>query len=612
MSDAADPRALTPFPTERTAAPPDPLAGDWAEGLRGPVRPLAIPAPLPLGALGGAARPQPAAAAPAPGASEEQRTEQADLKTILAMREHLLGTAPAPEVEAPAEWASAVEDQLASHPPPRQDAPLPDDLLRAIESLAPATGAPPPAPPPPAPEPAGPALAAAAAPVLDASAGTAPAPEGEASPAAEAAAPAAPSPDAADSPGSTDPQTLPVLVLSESQELAEAEPSSAEPEAPAAEQIDLAEEIVDVTEVAFEHEGAAPSASEEVEATGAEPLPDDAIVSLEQEDAVAEIAWDGEAPGLPVQEWTAGAPAGDQLAAWGGAAAPAPAADGWGAPAPAAAPVDSWAPAAPAPHAGWRAPEPAAAEASWPAPAPPPARGAEAPWPTTIASPEHAAAAAPDAEPWPGEPAVVSSGSGWALPDTDAAPLPEDDSLFAPLPPGASLSEPEPPAAAEPPAAPPAAAEQAEEFALVHPDDADLLVPVVEPEAAPPEGALAVHGEHRVAVHTRAGRTRRGLLRDVDLAAPDFKLHPPTGGGWEIVKSDEVKAVFFMLPPGEKPAPGRGRPVRVIFHDGRVIEGMRDGEDALAGFFLVPADAARTNTRRIFVARASLAEVVDA
>jgi hypothetical protein len=40
-----------------------------------------------------------------------------------------------------------------------------------------------------------------------------------------------------------------------------------------------------------------------------------------------------------------------------------------------------------------------------------------------------------------------------------------------------------------------------------------------------------------------------------------------------------------------------------------VVEGTREGADAKHGFFLVPADAARTNTRRIYVAREATDEI---
>jgi small nuclear ribonucleoprotein (snRNP)-like protein len=123
--------------------------------------------------------------------------------------------------------------------------------------------------------------------------------------------------------------------------------------------------------------------------------------------------------------------------------------------------------------------------------------------------------------------------------------------------------------------------------------------------------ALAVEGEHRVAVHTRGGRTLRGTLRDADFSKSQFPLVPQGGGAPEPVYHAEVKAIFFMLAPGEKPPPNAGTRVRVTFADGRVIEGTRDGAEAKHGFFLVPSDAARTNTRRIYVAREATSDIKD-
>jgi small nuclear ribonucleoprotein (snRNP)-like protein len=134
-------------------------------------------------------------------------------------------------------------------------------------------------------------------------------------------------------------------------------------------------------------------------------------------------------------------------------------------------------------------------------------------------------------------------------------------------------------------------------------------------EAAPPPpkplaalrpataGALEVAGEHRVAVHTRGGRTLRGTVRDVDLSKPQFSLQPQGGGSTETIYHSDVKVIFFMLAPGEKVKAAGGGHVRVKLSDGRVIDGNRDGAEARHGFFLVPGDAARTNTRRIHVAR---------
>ena len=154
--------------------------------------------------------------------------------------------------------------------------------------------------------------------------------------------------------------------------------------------------------------------------------------------------------------------------------------------------------------------------------------------------------------------------------------------------------------------------------------DPDLPVPVDDGPARPRPvamklaqmrpaslGALEVPGEHRVAVHTRGGRTRRGTVKDIDLAKSQFSLVPQGGGEAESIYHAEVKAIFFMLAPGEKYGDGDGGKVRVTFADGRTIEGMRDGADAKHGFFLVPIDAAKTNTRRIYIAREACAEIKD-
>jgi hypothetical protein len=127
----------------------------------------------------------------------------------------------------------------------------------------------------------------------------------------------------------------------------------------------------------------------------------------------------------------------------------------------------------------------------------------------------------------------------------------------------------------------------------------------------PAQIALEVRGEHRVAVHTRGGRTLRGSIRDVDLSKSQFALQPQGGAGPETIYHSDVKAIFFMLAAGEKPKGGEGGKVRVTFADGRVIEGIRDGADAKHGFFLVPLDAARTNTRRIYIAREATSDIKD-
>jgi len=300
-------------------------------------------------------------------------------------------------------------------------------------------------------------------------------------------------------------------------------------------------------------------------------------------------------------DWSApaaAAPASDQ--AWG-APPPPPAASAWDAasaagawapPAPADAAQAEWAPPAAPAHSEWAAPD-AAAESDWSAPPPPP-------------------------KAWGGPPAGAS-----ALEQLDSEPVEADPAaakeLFGSVPAGGSLS-------GDDDFGPPEELASPEEVLtpLEADDDPDLLVPVDEstppPRPAgkplaimrpPGAGALEVAGEYRVAVQTRGGRTRRGTVKDVDLSKSQFALLPQGGGAAEPVYHVEVKAIFFMLAPGEKPRTGDGGKVKVTFADGRTIEGTRDGADAKHGFFLVPTDPARTNTRRIYIARDATSKIED-
>jgi hypothetical protein len=451
-------------------------------------------------------------------------------------------------------------------------------------------------------------------------------------PAAAAAPAAKPLPD----------EDLESTVLSLALEAMQRPAPAAAPEAIAAAAAPAEEEIEQLPEdaiaeplpedaIAGTADPAAPWNHAEIEVTphGAPPVahtPWDTHATPEWRAEAASGEWAGSGPQASTPWNASAAPAAE---GWPGAAAPAAAADSWGAPAaPAPAVHAAWgeAPAAAPAHDTWGAPPtavaPAAAQAgTWGAPAPAPAP-VVASWATEPAgpfsadklvsspgasdwlieaAPPPAAAAWESAKPATGwdAPAAAATG-GWEAKTQAAFPVAVPDapsgSPFAPLAPGASLSAEEP-----------VITDHVVEHSL---DDADLPVPIYEVEPALHSSHLAVAGEHRVAVHTRAGRTRRGIVKDVDLAGTGFSLQPQSGTGVpESVQAAEVKAIFFMLPPGEKPAPGGGAKVRVTFEDGRTIEGQRDGADAPEGFFLVPSDAARTNTRRIFVARAAVQDL---
>ncbi|MFL5411456.1 MAG: DUF6982 domain-containing protein, partial [Myxococcales bacterium] len=187
--------------------------------------------------------------------------------------------------------------------------------------------------------------------------------------------------------------------------------------------------------------------------------------------------------------------------------------------------------------------------------------------------------------------------------------------VFSPLPSGATLTDDVPPEAAGGDRATPPQLELVRGPEMLE-DAEDLLVPV---EVTPPRGVTAVEsaqmlvvpGEQRVAIHTRAGRTRRGTVTDLDLSQPRIALEPQGGGATENIEHSDVKAIFFMLAPGEKAESAGGQAVRVTFADGRTIEGHRQGDESSQGFFLVPLDAQRTNTRRIYVAREAISELVE-
>src|SRR5436190_1225536 len=280
------------------------------------------------------------------------------------------------------------------------------------------------------------------------------------------------------------------------------------------------------------------------------------------------------------------APAEASAEAWG-APPPVPAASEWSPAAPAAEPQWSAAATGELPAAEWSAP-------ATPAPTPGPAWNSPAVGASAL---EQLDSQPPEAEPGAAKDlfGAVPSGGMLGGDDEDGFGPPEElaspEEVLRPLP--------------------------------IDHDDPDLLAAMAEPTKpaqrpqplaafkAPAQGALEVHGEHRVAIHTRGGRTLRGTVENIDLSKSKFPLAPQGGGEVEAIYHSDVKAIFFMLAPGERANGGDGARVRVTFADGRVIEGNREGAEAKHGWFLIPADAARTNTRRIYVAREAANEIED-
>jgi hypothetical protein len=117
-----------------------------------------------------------------------------------------------------------------------------------------------------------------------------------------------------------------------------------------------------------------------------------------------------------------------------------------------------------------------------------------------------------------------------------------------------------------------------------------------------------VEGDHRVVIHTLEGQVHRGTVHNLDLQEDALAVQQPDGRSVEL-PTRRLKAVFFVLSPGEKPLPGRGERVQVTFRDGRQVVGYSDDHaSGEPGFFVVPSDA-RTNTARVYVFRGGVQSI---
>jgi hypothetical protein len=120
--------------------------------------------------------------------------------------------------------------------------------------------------------------------------------------------------------------------------------------------------------------------------------------------------------------------------------------------------------------------------------------------------------------------------------------------------------------------------------------------------------ASFVSGEHRIVLHTVEGQVLRGSLANADLCDAELPLLQPNGAVARV-PADHVKAIFFMLPTGERPPPAAGTRVRVSFGDGRQVSGLSpDYSPDSAGFFVLPVDPG-THTARVWVYRAAARQI---
>jgi len=189
-----------------------------------------------------------------------------------------------------------------------------------------------------------------------------------------------------------------------------------------------------------------------------------------------------------------------------------------------------------------------------------------------------------------GDGPVALAAVSWVDEDGPAGEIVSLDALLATPPPAnaASLAPPlPPPLPTPPPAADPARAAAPDPFA--------------------PSPSF-VSGDHRIVLHTVEGQVLRGSIANADLADLELPLIQPNGAVARV-PAEQVKAIFFMLPPGEHPPAAAGTRVRVTFGDGRQISGLSpDYSPDSHGFFVLPLDG-RTNTARVWVYRAAVRQI---
>ncbi len=302
-------------------------------------------------------------------------------------------------------------------------------------------------------------------------------------------------------------------------------------------------------------------------------------------------------------------------------------------------------PATPPLAAPWSAPESAVPAGRWesapaldlstpfePVPIPAPRR-AEPPLEAALGSLEPEEVLEPIVEAPPAEPIfeALPAEPGWperppapppAREEPDSEPVSLDDldaSMEIDVPPEIAAAYDSPPldfdspapVPAPAPAPPPPTVSAAAKVAPARGATATgpALTPTTEIEPVPAGGATVVAGAHRVVVHTLDGQVLRGTLTNADLEATELKLEADAPGAASPVATTGVKAIFFMLAPGEKPPVPQGKRVRVAFRDGRQVAGFSpDYQEGGTGFFMIPADT-RTNTGRIWVYQGAVKQV---
>ncbi len=134
-------------------------------------------------------------------------------------------------------------------------------------------------------------------------------------------------------------------------------------------------------------------------------------------------------------------------------------------------------------------------------------------------------------------------------------------------------------------------------------------------------GNNAVAHVNKVALRFKDGRVVKGMTQDFMPGKPIFHIHATGRDQADEVRSEDLKAVFFVkdfagrpeysesreFP--EKPQAGKGRKIAVLFNDGELLTGYTLGYDPKRpGFFVMPTDE-MCNNERVYVLRSAVQDV---
>ena len=126
---------------------------------------------------------------------------------------------------------------------------------------------------------------------------------------------------------------------------------------------------------------------------------------------------------------------------------------------------------------------------------------------------------------------------------------------------------------------------------------------------------------NKVAIRFKDGRVVKGTTHDFMPGKPILHVHPAGSTEVSEVKTEDLKAIFFVKEfegrpeyhecrefPDKTPT-AKGRKIAVIFKDGELLTGYTLGYDPKRpGFFVMPTDE-QCNNERVYVVRSAVKDV---